>query len=309
MLTDSMAVSLYLDLITSSLDIATLHDPRTQDFIKEFDDMRFDNAEKLSLVRIASDENDYVGWALYGMLLMHRADLNGAMGALSKAMKLNDESLLVLNLWGDFLCCNGDDAEGEEVYWKALALKKEQVHPRKMLHFQFLSRNEYEEAIRVLMPVLRIRPHDTNTWLNLTKAFSKVESHAFAQEFAAQLTDQNPDQYRAWYIHGSVQLDLVRLEEAEEAARKAIKLRKKDALSWALLASVYSAQKKYNKAIYCCKKATKLQPKNFNAWLSLSMIYLKAGRVIEGKQAAKRAVAINPQGAQAVLDYLSKEDQ
>ncbi|MCK5265547.1 MAG: tetratricopeptide repeat protein [Candidatus Thorarchaeota archaeon] len=304
-----MGVEVYLDLITSSLDIPTLNNPDTQIMVNDFADKNHAQVEIQCLLRIEKDKEDSLAWSLLGMCLMLRAEDEGAMVALTKAVEFNSTSILALNLLGDYYCCKGEDKEGEELYWDSLHLKDEQVHPRKMLYFQFMARKEYEKALQVIEPVLKIRPDDPNTWVSLAECFSKMDPQGFVEGFVTRLTYFHPKHYRAWYMQGKVFYGAGRLEEAEESVRKAITLKKKDALSWVLLANILGAQGKHNKAVYCCKRAVKIQPRNQEAWLILSLIQMKAGQTHAGKLSARKAVSINPQSAKVILDYLGKNEK
>lgn len=301
-------IKFYLDLITSSLDSKTLNHLDIQVLVNDFSDGNHAQVEIDCLLRINDDKTDSLAWSFLGLCLMLRADDLGAKATLTRAVTYDGKSILALNLLGDCLCSRGEEKEGEALYWDSLHLKEEQVHPRKRLYFQFVSRKEYEKALRVLEPVLRIHPDDSKTWTIIENCISKIEPEGFVEEFVTLLTGSYPMQYRGWYLQGDILHSIGREKEAEKAVRKALELKEKNVLSWALLANILVTQERYQEAVDCGKRVTEIRPRNMNAWFHLSLLYLKTGEDIEWKKAVDIAISIDPQAARELLDSLEEQE-
>ncbi|MGY5860639.1 MAG: tetratricopeptide repeat protein [Candidatus Thorarchaeota archaeon] len=301
-------IKFYRDLITSSLDSKTLNHPDIQVLVNDFSDGNHAQVEIDCLMRINDDKTDSLAWSFLGLCLMVRKDGLGATATLMKAVAHDDKSVLALNLLGDCLCNRGKEKEGEVLYWDSLHLREEQVHPRKRLYFQLVSRNEYEKALQVLEPVLIILPDDSYTWRNIKVCISKMEPEGFAEKFATLLTDSYPLQYRGWYLQGDIFHNIGREKDAEKAVRKALELKEDDVLSWALLANILVGQERYQEAVDCGKRVTEIRPRDMNAWFHLSLLYLKTGEDTEWRMAVDNAISIDPQAARELLDSLEKQE-
>lgn len=153
-------INAYIDLLSSSIDAETINQPDFKYIVHKIGREDFEDAKRRCLLRIQSHDDEALSWALYGLTLMLQAEVKDAGEALLKAATIEPENLLVMNLMGDYLCFAGKEMEGEEVYYQSLSRDDGQIHPRKMLFFQFMSRNEYLQALEVVIPALQTCPDD-----------------------------------------------------------------------------------------------------------------------------------------------------
>lgn len=292
-----------------SLEEEVLNDPDNQVIINDFVNQNLVQAEIDCMLRIQEDKNDSLVWAFFGLFMMLRTDTITAGPALEKAVACDPKNIFALNLLGDFLCSNGDSKRGEGFYWRSLQLKKKQSHPFKMLYYQFMSRKEYERALRMIQAVLLIEPNDGRAWASIEYTIRKMESDTFAEAIILTLTKHLPKQYRAWYIYGNLLHRTKKYNEAEKAARKSIELRDDHAGSWSLLGTVLIDQGKVEEAIECYLWAVKIEPMNMELWALLSLLLLKNGDESEWKRALDVAVSINPEKARALLENLEGKEK
>ncbi len=297
----------YVDLVTSSLDSDAIEHPDIRYIVKHIESEDFDAAERRCLLRVQEYGDDYLSWALYAVSLMLQAEVKDAGEALHRASQLEPENVLVLNLLGDFLCCAGRAEEGEAAYWHSLSRQEQQIHPRKMLYYEFMSRKQYQKALDVVVPALRIRSDDENTLTCIKTALAMFSTHERAESLAESLSKEFSDQYLAWQFKAHVYLVTRKLAKAETAAKRAIQLNQSDAQNWSFLGTILSMQERYNAAIKCQRRAVTLSPKDGMLWAGLAISLLKAGRRRESEQALNKAVKVDPKAAMEVLKHLMRE--
>jgi Tfp pilus assembly protein PilF len=300
-------INAYVDLISSSLDADTIEQPDFRYIVAHIGREDFAAAERRCLLRVQNHGDDYLSWALYGLSLMLQAEVKSAGEALQRAMQIEPENVLVLNLMGDFLCCAGRYKEGEDAYWYSLSKQEGQVHPRKMLYFQFMVRKEYQKALDVLIPALRTCSDDENTWSSIRIALGMIGSHDYAEEVSESLTKEFPDQHLAWQFKAHVYLATKDPARAEVAAKRAIELKRDDALNWNILGTVLNISGRHKAAIKCQQKAVNLEPKIAMYWTSLGLAFLKAGNRSECQRTITKATALDPEAAMGLLQHLMKE--
>lgn len=302
-------ISAYVDLIASSLDSDTIELPDLRYIVQHISREDFAAAERRCLLRVQNHGDDSMSWALYALSLILQAEVKEAGEALQRAMQIDSESVLVLNLMGDYLCCAGREKEGEDAYWYSLSKHSEQIHPRKMLYFQFMSRSEYQNALDVIIPALRIRTDDVNTWTSIKTALAMLGSHDYAEKLADSLTKEFSKEHLAWQFKAHVYLATGKLAEAESAAKRAIELKKDDAMNWNFLGTILNMAGRHGAAIKCQRRAVCLAPNNAMCMISLALALLKAGKRSECQQVINKAVKLDPEAAMGVLQHLMKESR
>lgn len=299
-------VNVYIKLLSTSIDSDTLNQSDIKYIVHHIGRDDFEDAKQRCLLRIQENGDDALTWALYGLTLMLQANEKDTGEALQKAAELDPENLLVMNLMGDYLCFAGKDMEGEDFYYGSLSRDEKQIHPRKMLYFQFMSRNEYLQALEVVIPALRTSPDDEEIWTSVKTALAMMGSHDYAEEVAESLTKEFKDHHLAWRCQAHVFLAIKKYTEAESAAKRAIELKKDNGENWNMLGTILSMVGRTTAAVKCQRKAVKFAPKNGMFWTSLGMALLKAGKQEECKQVITRAVRVDPEAASQLLQHMMK---
>ena len=305
MVSTSEAINAYIDLLSSSIDTETINQPDFKYIVHHIGREDFEDAKQRCLQRMREKGEDVLTWALYGLTLMLQAEVKDAGEALQKASTLDPENLLVINLMGDYLCFAGREMEGEDAYLVSLSRDEKQVHPRQMMFFQFMSRNEYLQALEVIMPALQTRPEDERTWTSIKTALAMMGSLDYAEEVAQSLTSEFSNLHTAWRFQAHVYLTTKKYSKAEHAARKAIQLKQNDGANWNMLGTILNVTDRYAAAVKCQRKAIKLAPKNGMFWTSLGLALLKAGERDECKRVITKAVKLDPEAAMELVQHMS----
>ncbi|TFH06437.1 MAG: hypothetical protein E4H14_10830, partial [Candidatus Thorarchaeota archaeon] len=194
----------YLDLITASLDSSTLDRPDIVRLLNDFAEKNLQQIEIDCVLWINEDSDNSLAWTFLGLCLLLRGDEDEGTALLNRAVSLDKTNVFAMNLLGDYHCTNKDEKEGEAFFWWSLDVKEGQVFPNKRLYYQFMSRKEYEKALRVLESILHINQNDMSTWVKIESCFSKMEPVGFVEGFVSRLTHFFPEHPRAWYLKGSV---------------------------------------------------------------------------------------------------------
>jgi len=213
---------------------------------------------------------------------------------------------LVMNLMGDYLCFAGKELEGEDVYYRSLSIDDGQLHPRKMLFFQFMSRNEYLQALEVVIPALQTSPYDDGIWTSIRTALAMMGSHDYAEEVAESLTEEFKECHIAWQFQAHVYLATKKYPKAERAAKRAIELKKDDGKNWNMLGTILNMAGRTTAAVKCQRRAVKLAPKNGLFLTSLGLALLKSGKRNESAQVISRAVQLDPDAASELLQHMQR---
>ncbi len=299
-------INAYIELISSSLDADTIKQPDFKYIINHIGRENFEDAKRRCLLRIENHDDEVLSWTLYGLILMLQAEVKDAGKALLKAATLEPDNLLVMNLMGDYLCFAGKEMEGEDIYYRSLSRDDGQIHPRKMLFFQFMSRNEYLQALEVVIPALQTCPDDEGLWTSIKTALAMMGSHDYAEEVAESLTEEFKDQPSAWRFKAHVYLVTKKYVKAEQAAKQAIQLKQDDGENWNQLGTILSMVGRSTAAVKCQRKAVKLAPRNGLFLTSLGLALLKSGKRNESAQAISRAVKLDPDAANELLQHMMK---
>jgi len=300
----SEIISMYIDLVASSVDSETLEHPDIRYIMHQLSREDFKAAEDRCLRRIQNYGDDVFTWALVGLSRMLQAEVKDAGKALQRAALLDPDSLLVKNLMGDYLCCAGKETDGEALYYQSLSIDESQTHPRKMMYFQFMARNEYLQALDMTIPILHTHPEDENTWTSIRTAVAMMGSYDYAEEVAESLTKEFREQHRAWHFKAHVFLATKKYSDAKRAAKRAIELKPNDGENWNMLGTILNMIGKHSGAIKCQRKAIKLEPRNGMFLTSLAIALLKAGKRSESQRIIGKAVKLDPESAIGLLQHM-----
>ncbi len=122
---------------------------------------------------------------------------------------------------------------------------------------------------------------------------------AAAEPLYQKILDENPNQFEALFLLGSLNSDLGRLEIAETMLKNAIAANPDYAEAHNNLAVAYLRQSKLNEAIESFKETVRCQPDLFEAHFYLGIIYQQTGRYDDAAKSYQSAIAHKPDYAQA----------
>lgn len=295
----------YVDLYSGSL-----HRSELEEVIDSLRDGDFTRAEQLCESLL--DESGGVDasiWAMLGLYYLVKKDLENARVAIDRAMELDPESTLTMNVAGDFASFASDFENAEQFYLMSLQKDPDQLHPRVVLGNRYIAYERYEEAVDVLLSVLYDYPDKEDVWIQLRAAMGSLTDKKREEKVARSLIGQFPDNYHALCMMGATLLRQERAREALKYCKRAIEQRKNDDLLWTLYGSVLNMLGKPKAALICHKKAVQFNSGDPKTLASLSLAYFMAGDLKQAMRVADKVIAIAPEEAVELVGFLEEWEE
>jgi serine/threonine protein kinase len=155
--------------------------------------------------------------------------------------------------------------------------------------------NRPNEAVDLLLEMLRNRPDSSETWL----ALGQIQHNQLAQHLQAETSHRRaarlrPDWGWPWYCTAMALEAQNQPGEAESAYRQAAKLDPKNGRILAQLALLLQSQKRYQEALEMYPKTLELNPSNPRPWSNVALLYEQIGQPGKALEHHRRAVEIDP---------------
>ena len=173
-------------------------------------------------------------------------------------------------------------------------------------HFQALEEIlKSPKTIQCRAKIISQLPEDILASANLPDSLRKlVDTNGFNQEASPlpfseteikQGSPQDTDDPNSWWQIGTILMkDNSRLDDAEQAFKKAIEIEENFFLAWYWLGEFYKDQDRFQEAKSAFKKAVTIEPENYWAWTSLGLtFFLNDDSVDESEEAFKNAIRID----------------
>jgi tetratricopeptide (TPR) repeat protein len=247
---------------------------------------------------------DAFAWSVLGLYFLTKKDLDSARQAIDRAMELFPESILTINVAGDFATFSGNFENGEQFYLASLDMDPDQLHPRMILGKQYCVLERYEEAVEILLPLLLTHPENEEVWKALRVSVGCLSDTFWMETIAYTLLHQFPEQYYAICIMGNSLLRNERLEEALEYCEMAVELRNDDDLTWTMYGSVLNKLVRPKAALECHKRANELNKNDPTTLSTLSLAHVMAGDLKQAFEVAKRVSKLAPEMGIRLMTYL-----
>jgi tetratricopeptide (TPR) repeat protein len=265
----------------------------------------FNQAEQM--IRALIDKHggaDASAWSVLGLYFLAKKDLDNARRAIDRAMELSTESILTINVAGDFATFSGDFENGEQFYLASLDMVPDQLHPRMILGNRYSVLERYEEAVEILLPLLESHPENEEVWRSLRASVGCLSDTAWMERIAHTLLQQFPEQYYAIWIMGNSFLRNGRFEEALEYCELAVELREDDDLAWTMYGSVLNQLARPKAALECHKRASELNKNDPTTLSTLSLAHVMAGNLNQAFRVAMRVSRLAPEMGVRLMTYL-----
>jgi len=292
----------YVDLYSGSL-----HRSELEEVIDSLRDGDFPRAEQLCKTLL--DESGGVDasiWAVFGLYYLVTKDLDNAHAAIGRAVELDPDSTLTMNVAGDFASFANDFENAEQFYLMSLQCDPDQLHPRVVLGNRYIAYERYDEAVDVLLSVLYDYPDNEDVWMQLRAAMGSLSDKRREEKVTRSLIGQFPDNYHVLCMMGAALLRQEKAREALEYCKRAVEQRKDDDLLWTLYGSVLNMLGKPKAALICHKKAVQFNNGNPKTLASLSLAYFMAGDLRNAMRVADKVIAIAPEEAIELVGFLEE---
>jgi tetratricopeptide (TPR) repeat protein len=220
-------------------------------------EFRLAHADLLTLDREAGeDPNDWRAWYYFGERLRQKGSTVEAIAALRHAGALRPDDARVLASLGHAL------------------LDNRQVEPA----FQVLKFAEARDS------------HSPEVQMQLARLYERRGAYHKAEPYLRAVLARHPDDADAWDTLGFCYLEMQQVQDASEAARRALKLRPHDEGTLRLNASIAAAQGKLEYARHCFEEGVRYHPDDPPAYSDLANFLLSQSRSREDARRAEEAV-------------------
>lgn len=229
---------------------------------------------------LAIKPDDLMAFFNLGSAYRQEGRLDDATAALEQALIIEGRNLELLVQLGSLYLQQGRNEEAIQVLEMAADLG-----PEKGAVYRFLGEGYYilgrnREAMTNLTRAIRINPEDpwSLSLLGVLYALEK-QGEEIALSFCQQALKFDDTRWEFWHRLGCVYLEVGSLDEAMEAARRSIGLKRDSAEAQYLLAKVQERSGQTREAVQGYKKVMRLDPGHKGAGQAL--MYIKRDKILK----------------------------
>ena len=268
------------------------------------------------------------GYNLLGIIYTSEKNYAQALDAFQQALTVDPKSTRTRNNIGNVYVTQQDLALAEKEFRKVLRLDPSNSDANYNLGLVFLAKGAPTQAIPHFQ---RVRPSNTATRLNLTRAYLQSGRTAEGLKTATEVSSQNkddvqlhftlgvllaaekqykpaqlelekanalqPDTFEILYNLGQIHLRNAEYDKAELALSRALKLNPDSPETLYLMAQVYSEQKKSVDALDLLVRAHKLAPQNADIIFLLARVSMTQNYFEDAIPLLQSGLQIAPQRA------------
>jgi Flp pilus assembly protein TadD len=196
----------------------------------------------------------------------------------------------------------GRAAEQEAVLRDLIRQKPDNFELYVLLSFALRQQRKLDEAVAAVRKAIRLKPN--SALVNTSLGFALIEKPKpdEAEVALQKALDQKPGDpvdYVALLGLAIAQRDQGKLDAAEAAVRKAIKLKKEDYRAYSLLGDTLRRQKKLDEALAAHRQAIALKPDSPEVYFDFGNTLGESKKLDEAEVALRKAIALKPDYAEA----------
>ncbi|MCP4385157.1 MAG: tetratricopeptide repeat protein [Hyphomicrobiales bacterium] len=214
------------------------------------------------------------------------------------ALTPGPEASLAHKVMGDIFADRHLDEEAAKEYRRAIRLDDEHAEAHNNLANVLWRKSKDQRAIDHYARAIELRPDYGTARANL----ALVKAEAGALDEAIALLDSMPIERRTflmWRSLAMIMRQAGRLDEALEAARKAIQLNEADAESLAVASGILRARGENDEALALARQAIDADPACYAGYIEASVCLRASGAKDEALASARQAVEVAPANARA----------
>ena len=150
-------------------------------------------------------------------------------------------------------------------------------------------------AVEQYREVVRLRPTDGQSLLNLAGLYGQLQQHEQAAQAWEMYLALDPGNFEAHIQRGTHLLLAGKSDEAAEAMRTALQLQPGSARAYQILGDIYARDGKTDEAVDNYKKALEVDPANLRIELGLGEVLIDAKRPADALAQADAVLGADPQ--------------
>jgi tetratricopeptide (TPR) repeat protein len=290
---------------------ADAYDAWDRERTKQTEQGPLDQAEHAVRKALAIDSRYAAAWNSLGLVLQEQKKLPEAVLAYEKALDLDKQYAAAWYNLGNTFADQAKRDEAVRAYNKALECDRNDAAAWSNLGLVWYVQGKLDEAIFAYRQALKIDPNLASSWNNLGAALEglgKFEEAADALRMAVALLQPTPNpDFRlagAWCnlgdtlenhakVLGNTPAGKQKLDEAEQAYKKAVDTSPSYLRAWTKLGKVLLDQKRLEEAEAVAQQAAKANPDSAITWYNLGTVRSDLCKWKEGLEALEKAVKIN----------------
>ncbi len=233
---------------------------------------------------------------IQGLLYEVDGDLENALLNYRKSLEANSRNSYLYGKTGRTLLRQKKYAEAEKMFLKAISLDEKEAENYLNLGLVYYYKKSYDKAVSFIEKGLKIKefPSYRMVLCDLYASTGQYEKSLVSYRI---LIDTFPSNFLLHYNSGLLLKNLERLNEAEDAFLKAIKLQPAFFKSYIELGSIYEKSNRTEDALNNYKKAMELSPDDPVAYEKLTELYIKQSNWQEVENILIKAVKRNVQSS------------
>ena len=235
-----------------------------------------------------------ISWRILGVLYLLNEDLNEALIANKKAVKLVPNSPDIYNNLSITLYKLGKISESIENAKKAIKIDPNFHQAYGKLSDCFKAQNQFHEASLYLKKAIAINPKNSVYYASLAEVFHKLDKIDEALLMNQKAIDLNPNYYQSYLNKGNLLIELKRFHEAEDILNKVIQLKPNFVMAYYNLANLQKILNKFDDAITNYFKAIKINPNLADIHYNLANTLAIIGNLNKANLSYEKAIEINP---------------
>ncbi|MCD4696964.1 MAG: tetratricopeptide repeat protein [Bacteroidales bacterium] len=159
----------------------------------------------------------------------------------------------------------------------------------------FLSNNQFQEAVESYQRVVKINPENYRAYNGLGNMYLVQGNYDKAMISYKKAIEINPNNYWGYFKLGKILLSIDMFEEAKENFKKAIQINPGNNLVYIHLGIAYIKIKQYEDAINNFLKIIEKEPDSEDVYNSLGVTYLLADKIDDAFETFNTGLKINPE--------------
>ena len=157
----------------------------------------------------------------------------------------------------------------------------------------FLSQNDYDNAINAYKAAIKIAPSFYNAIKELIKIYLLNDDYKLAIKLVDKIINEKPDDAEAFCLRATIYLQDDKYDNALMDLNIAKKIKKDLPDIYSVFGIIYTAQQEWDKAIENYSEAIRLNPKNEKYYLSRGNTYFQANNYNKALEDFNKALSIN----------------
>ncbi|MCX7590942.1 MAG: tetratricopeptide repeat protein, partial [Kiritimatiellae bacterium] len=240
---------------------------------------------------VAGDSPDF--WFERALLEEREGNLREARGLLEKVIQTHPDHRGALLALASLLVKEGSERPVfEGVLEKIEALDQGTVLALLLRAEQAFQRKDLKGCRKLLEEAIRLAKSPNPRIIEMLARIDYMEGkYESAEQHALRLVQLDPDSTAGNYIRGHLQARRGELDLAEDSLRHSLETAETPE-AWNDLAWVLQEKGKGQEAEECAKRALKLDDKRYQTWDTLGVILMKLGRLSEAEQALDQSLRL-----------------